>query len=132
MSSTGSADEIKAHPWFAGIEWDKLTDYFDPRGAILQLSEDDQPVPTTYNSVLLAAELSDDEFGAFAFKNPQRSMSAKEKIPTSVITSFEGELSITNPLFSAASTSIATSPSCGSVPPSTPGSIAGPICKPSS
>ena len=35
----------------------ELTDYFDPRGAILQLSEDDQPVPTTYNSVLLAAEL---------------------------------------------------------------------------
>ncbi|KAL1747482.1 hypothetical protein HDZ31DRAFT_31849 [Schizophyllum fasciatum] len=54
------ADEVKNHPWFNGIEWDKVTtteaafipqvtdpestDYFDPRGAIPQLFHDDDPV----------------------------------------------------------------------------------------
>lgn len=49
----GGADEVKGHPFFEGIEWDKVTsteaafipqvsdpestDYFDPRGAIPQL-----------------------------------------------------------------------------------------------
>src|ERR1700761_4831900 len=61
------ADEVKAHPFFDGIEWDKVTtteaafipqvtdpestDYFDPRGAILQLFEDDMPVPTSQSSL---------------------------------------------------------------------------------
>ncbi|KAF9482518.1 hypothetical protein BDN70DRAFT_829267 [Pholiota conissans] len=56
----GGADEVKAHPFFAGIDWDKVTtteaafipqvsdpestDYFDPRGAIPQLFHDDDPV----------------------------------------------------------------------------------------
>ncbi|EGO03224.1 hypothetical protein SERLA73DRAFT_129494, partial [Serpula lacrymans var. lacrymans S7.3] len=51
------AEEVKAHPFFKGIEWDKdtttkaafipqvtdpeLTDYFDPRGAIPRLFHDD-------------------------------------------------------------------------------------------
>ncbi|KAF8842696.1 RIM15, signal transduction response regulator [Paxillus ammoniavirescens] len=51
------ADEVKYHPFFEGIEWDKVTsteaafipqisdpestDYFDPRGAIPQLFHDD-------------------------------------------------------------------------------------------
>ncbi|TFK28852.1 kinase-like protein [Coprinopsis marcescibilis] len=51
------ADEVKAHSWFDGIEWDNITsspakfipqvddpestDYFDPRGAIPQLFHDD-------------------------------------------------------------------------------------------
>lgn len=198
------ADEVKAHPWFTGIEWDKVTtteaafipqvtdpestDYFDPRGAILQLFEDDQPVPTTQSSLQPncvgidvphseavpvprggrdATTPADDEFGAFSFKNLQvlkqanddmirklrtdqmapithtlsesgaghsrkRSMSAKKKIPSSVVTSFEGKSSITNPPSPATSTSsIASSPSRGSVPPSTPGSVASHIRKPS-
>jgi serine/threonine-protein kinase RIM15 len=198
------ADEVKAHPWFAGIEWDKVTtteaafipqvtdpestDYFDPRGAILQLFEDDQPVPTTQSSLQPncvgievprseavpvqrggreATTPADDEFGAFSFKNLQvlkqanddvirklrtdqmapithtlsesgaaharkRSISAKKKVPSSLVTSFEGRSSITNPPSPATSTSsIASSPSRGSIPPSTPGSVASHIRKPS-
>jgi len=197
------ADEVKAHPWFAGIEWDKVTtteaafipqvtdpestDYFDPRGAILQLFEDDQPVPTTPSSLQPncvgidvprseavpvprgrdATTPADDEFGAFSFKNLQvlkqanddmikklrtdqmapithtlsesgaahtrkRSMSARKKVPSSVVTSFEGKSSLTNPPSPATSTSsIASSPSRGSIPPSTPGSAAGHMRKPS-
>lgn len=57
---SGGAEEVKAHPFFAGIDWDKVTtteaafipqvtdpestDYFDPRGAIPQLFHDDDPV----------------------------------------------------------------------------------------
>ncbi|KAI0304205.1 hypothetical protein BC826DRAFT_982051 [Russula brevipes] len=198
------ADEVKAHSWFTGIEWDKVTtteaafipqvtdpestDYFDPRGAILQLFEDDQPVPTSQSSLQPncvgidvphseavpvprggrdATTPAEDEFGAFSFKNLQvlkqanddmirklrtdqmapithtlsesgvahtrkRSMSAKKKVPSSVVTSFEGKSSITNPPSPATSTSsIASSPSRGSLPPSTPGSVASHIRKPS-
>ncbi|KAJ7765031.1 hypothetical protein DFH07DRAFT_811194 [Mycena maculata] len=54
------ASEVKAHPFFDGIEWDKVTtteaafipqvsdpestDYFDPRGAIPQLFHDDDQI----------------------------------------------------------------------------------------
>ncbi|KAJ7129508.1 hypothetical protein C8R44DRAFT_776963 [Mycena epipterygia] len=54
------ADEVKSHPFFDGIEWDKVTtteaafipqvtdpestDYFDPRGAIPQLFHDDDQI----------------------------------------------------------------------------------------
>lgn len=57
---THGADEVKSHPWFAGLEWDKVaateaafipqvtdpesTDYFDPRGAIPQLFHDEDMV----------------------------------------------------------------------------------------
>ncbi|KAG6821579.1 hypothetical protein H0H93_000088 [Arthromyces matolae] len=57
------ADEIKAHPFLASIEWDNVTtteaafipqvtdpestDYFDPRGAIPQLFHDDEAVAIT-------------------------------------------------------------------------------------
>ena len=198
------ADEVKVHPWFADIEWDKVTtteaafipqvtdpestDYFDPRGAILQLFEDDQPVltaqsPSQHNCISIdvphseavpvprggreASTPADDEFGAFSFKNlpvlkqanddvirklrtdqmapithtlsesggahsRKRSMSTRKKVPSSVVTSFEGKSAITNPPSPATSTSsVASSPSRGSVPPSTPGSIAGHIRKPS-
>ncbi|KAI0251301.1 hypothetical protein BJV78DRAFT_1212358 [Lactifluus subvellereus] len=199
------ADEVKVHSWFADIEWDKVTtteaafipqvtdpestDYFDPRGAILQLFEDDQPVLTTHSPLQQncinidvshseavpvprgggrdASTPADDEFGAFSFKNypvlkqanddvirklrtdqmapithtlsesgsahtRKRSMSTRKKVPSSVITSFDGKSAITNPPSPATSTSsIASSPSRGSIPPSTPGSIAGHIRKPS-
>ncbi|KAH9006922.1 hypothetical protein EDB86DRAFT_3060943 [Lactarius hatsudake] len=201
---TNGAEEVKAHPWFAGIEWEKVTtteaafipqvtdpestDYFDPRGAILQLFEDDQPVPTSqcsqqHNAVGIdiphseaisvprggrdASTPADDEFGAFSFKNlpvlkqanddvirklrtdqmapithtlsesggvhtRNRSMSTKKKVPSSVVTSFDGKSAMTNPPSPATSTSsIASSPSRGSVPPSTPGSVASHIRKPS-
>lgn len=55
------AEEVKAHPWFNGIEWDKVakseaafipqitdpesTDYFDLRGATPQLFHDDEAIP---------------------------------------------------------------------------------------
>ncbi|KAH9966049.1 hypothetical protein BC827DRAFT_1181717 [Russula dissimulans] len=197
------ADEVKAHPWFSGIEWDKVTateaafipqvtdpestDYFDPRGAILQLFEDDQPVPTSQSSLppncvgidiphseavpvpkggREATTPADDEFGAFSFKNLQvlkqanddmirklrtdqmapithtlsesgaahtrkRSMSTKKKVPSSVVTSFEGKSSTNPPSPATSTSSIASSPSRGSVPPSTPGSVASHIRKPS-
>nr|GAT59960.1 serine/threonine protein [Mycena chlorophos] len=54
------ADEVKAHPFFEGIDWDQVTsteaafipqitdpestDYFDPRGAIPQLFHDDDQI----------------------------------------------------------------------------------------
>ncbi|KAH9045510.1 hypothetical protein EDB85DRAFT_2167702 [Lactarius pseudohatsudake] len=201
---TNGAEEVKAHPWFTGIEWEKVTtteaafipqvtdpestDYFDPRGAILQLFEDDLPVPTSqcsqqHNAVGIdiphseaisvprggrdASTPADDEFGAFSFKNlpvlkqanddvirklrtdqmapithtlsesggvhtRNRSMSTKKKVPSSVVTSFDGKSAMTNPPSPATSTSsIASSPSRGSVPPSTPGSVASHIRKPS-
>lgn len=56
------AEEVRAHPFFDGIDWDKVTtneaafipqvsdpestDYFDPRGAIPQLFHDDEQVVT--------------------------------------------------------------------------------------
>ncbi|RDB22536.1 Serine/threonine-protein kinase cek1 [Hypsizygus marmoreus] len=57
------AEEVKAHPFFRGIDWDKVTtteaafipqvtdpestDYFDPRGAIPQLFHDDDQIAIT-------------------------------------------------------------------------------------
>lgn len=63
---SGGADEVKEHPFFAGIDWDKVTtteaafipqvsdpestDYFDPRGAIPQMFHDDDHVALPSNS----------------------------------------------------------------------------------
>lgn len=60
------AEEVKAHPFFEGIDWDKVTtteaafipqvsdpestDYFDPRGAIPQLFHDEDQVAVTNQS----------------------------------------------------------------------------------
>jgi serine/threonine-protein kinase RIM15 len=60
---SGGAEEVKAHPFFTGIDWDKVTtseaafipqvtdpestDYFDPRGAIPQLFHDDELISLT-------------------------------------------------------------------------------------
>ncbi|EMD40808.1 response regulator receiver [Gelatoporia subvermispora B] len=103
------AEEVKAHPFFNGIDWDKVTtteaafipqvtdpestDYFDPRGAVLQLFHDsEQPIPlgqnetesppnggTEHTSHSMSAPLNtgreagsspaDDDFGSFSFKN---------------------------------------------------------------
>ncbi|KAI0320689.1 hypothetical protein OF83DRAFT_1052649 [Amylostereum chailletii] len=104
LGANGS-EEVKAHPWFAGIEWDKVTtteaafipqvtdaestDYFDPRGAILQLFDEDQASPPqtaperpavgldipqsdsaqSPRSGRESATPADDEFGTFSFKN---------------------------------------------------------------
>lgn len=104
---SGGADEVKAHPFFAGIDWEKVTtteaafipqvsdpestDYFDPRGAIPQLFQDDEQIalrnqsgpdsPTTGSSSMLPPSLpvpiagrepssgGSDDFGSFSFKN---------------------------------------------------------------
>lgn len=197
------AEEAKSHPWFAGIEWDKVTtteaafipqvtdpestDYFDPRGAILQLFDEEHilssgpdhgqtggldvahsdavPMPKGRE----AATPPDDDFGTFSFKNlpvlkqanddmirklrtdqmaplthtlsdPAASHVRRQSIshrnkkpPSSVVTTFDGNgRPSTNPPSPATSTSsIASSPSRGSIPPSTPGSAAGHIRKPS-
>jgi serine/threonine-protein kinase RIM15 len=102
------AEEVKAHPFFSGIEWDKVTateaafipqvtdpestDYFDPRGAIPQLFQDDDqivadnsstsspaidpsmpppPVPASAmsNPREIAGSPTGDDFGSFSFKN---------------------------------------------------------------
>lgn len=107
LGSNG-AEEVRAHPFFAGIDWDKVTtteaafipqvtdpestDYFDPRGAIPQLFQDDDPISlaTTRSSrgspitslsmpppsmpVPIAHKEStsgpgSDDFGSFSFKN---------------------------------------------------------------
>lgn len=103
------AEEVKAHPFFTGIDWDQVTtteaafipqvtdpestDYFDPRGAVLQLFHDDDlpvaagpandspnlsqdttmqpaasaPVPIAGREA--ATSPGDDDFGSFSFKN---------------------------------------------------------------
>lgn len=104
------ADEVKAHPFLAGIDWDKVTtteaafipqvtdpestDYFDPRGAVLQLFHDSEqptvsgqpvsdspagsepastfqsstsPVPVATRETSSAP--TDEDFGSFSFKN---------------------------------------------------------------
>ncbi|KAK7060493.1 rim15, signal transduction response regulator [Paramarasmius palmivorus] len=101
------AEEVKAHPFFRGIEWDKVTateaafipqvtdpestDYFDPRGAIPMLFQDDDQVAVAGQSALnspvvdssmpppslpvpiagreTASTPGTDEFGSFSFKN---------------------------------------------------------------
>ncbi|KAJ1308500.1 hypothetical protein OPQ81_004204 [Rhizoctonia solani] len=100
------ADEVKSHAWFAGIEWDKVTtteaqfvpqvtdpestDYFDARGALPQIFQDDdhptteapqdQPVtpggagPSVARPIPISKEGSvshppDEDFGAFSYKN---------------------------------------------------------------
>jgi len=107
---SGGADEVKAHPFFAGIDWEKVTtteaafipqvtdpestDYFDPRGAIPQLFQDDETIafqnqsgpdsPTTGSTNIPSASIpvpiagrareapssaGSDDFGSFSFKN---------------------------------------------------------------
>ncbi|KAG6854867.1 hypothetical protein C0991_012057 [Blastosporella zonata] len=100
------ADEVKAHPFLDGIEWDKVTtteaafipqvtdpestDYFDPRGAIPQLFQDDEAVaitgqasldspiggpsalplvPVPFTTKETTASTPCDDFGSFSFKN---------------------------------------------------------------
>jgi serine/threonine-protein kinase RIM15 len=104
------AEEVKAHPFLAGIDWENVTkseaafipqvtdpestDYFDPRGAVLQLFNDVDdpsllnqttpgalsfdapllpsaaiPVPFTAKEAAVAASPADDDFGTFSFKN---------------------------------------------------------------
>ena len=101
------AEEVKAHPFLKDIDWDNVTkteaafipqvtdpestDYFDPRGAVLQLFSDDDPTATTTGSVTDSPSLpsesapataplpvagrdsnstpSDEDFGTFSFKN---------------------------------------------------------------
>lgn len=105
------ADEVKSHPFFAGIDWDKITsteaafipqvtdpestDYFDPRGAIPQLFQDDDQVAISNQNALDSPKIgvmsggnmplatlplpilnkndgsspAPDDFGSFSFKN---------------------------------------------------------------
>lgn len=69
------AEEVKAHPFFSGIDWDKVTtteaafipqvtdpestDYFDPRGAIPQLFHDDDQIAVTGQAMAESPELTD-------------------------------------------------------------------------
>ena len=106
------ADEVKAHPFFSDINWDTVTDseaafipqvtdaestdYFDPRGAVLQIFNDEEapsllagginkmettlstldapvpasatvPVPFMQNREVVSSPA--DDFGTFSFKN---------------------------------------------------------------
>ncbi|KAH7887614.1 RIM15, signal transduction response regulator [Phlebopus sp. FC_14] len=98
------ADEVKYHRFFEGVEWDKVTsteaafipqvsdpestDYFDPRGAIPHLFNDDDitlsnppdspalnSLPATSHAISLtsnrdsAPSPASDDFGSFSFKN---------------------------------------------------------------
>ncbi|KAG5648926.1 hypothetical protein DXG03_000275 [Asterophora parasitica] len=102
LGSNG-ADEVKAHPFFESIEWDNVTtseavfipqvtdpestDYFDPRGAIPQLFQDDEAIAITGKANLDSPlggsstlpslpvpfgnkeQVATDDFGSFSFKN---------------------------------------------------------------
>lgn len=106
LGSNG-AEEVKAHPFFEGIDWEKVTtteaafipqvsdpestDYFDPRGAIPQLFQDDEPVaitgqatldspiggpsslpssiPVPFSNKESTSSPTSDDFGSFSFKN---------------------------------------------------------------
>ena len=92
------ADEVKAHPFFQGIDWDNITkteaafipqvsdpestDYFDPRGAIPQLFQDDEDLVAVRTESPAGIPLTQpvpikeppnsggsDDFGSFSFKN---------------------------------------------------------------
>ncbi|KAG8903129.1 hypothetical protein FRC00_000309 [Tulasnella sp. 408] len=90
------AQEVREHPWLKDIDWDKVTtaeaafvpqvedaestDYFDPRGAIPQLFQDEETIEVTgrpsdspqTNPASLRNSTSSpavDDFGAFNFKN---------------------------------------------------------------
>ena len=106
------ADEVKDHPFFGDINWDNVTtseaafipqvtdaestDYFDPRGAVLQIFNDDEPpsllagaihkmdtpshsldapipasttVPVPFTQNREATSSPADDFGTFSFKN---------------------------------------------------------------
>jgi serine/threonine-protein kinase RIM15 len=68
------AEEVKNHPFFQGIDWDKVTsteaafipqitdpestDYFDPRGAIPQLFHDDDQIAITNANQIAYESLS--------------------------------------------------------------------------
>ena len=189
------ADEVKSHPFFEGIEWEKVTskeaafipqisdpestDYFDPRGAIPQLFHDDDIAITNVDSPAMnppnaqpinislssyrdsAPSPASDDFGSFSFKNlpvlkqanddvirklktdqlaplshtlsdpasistRRRSLSQRHKKPPSVVTSLDQKaLSQGPPSPSTSTSSIASSPSRASIPPSTPGSSSG-------
>ncbi|KAL0570166.1 rim15, signal transduction response regulator [Marasmius crinis-equi] len=194
---TNGADEVKAHPWLHGIERDKVTtteaafipqvtdpestDYFDPRGALpMLLQEEDDQVAVAGQSALNSPVIDTsmpppslplpiagreavttpvaDDFGSFSYKNlpvlkqhnddvirrlktdhmvplthaisestglhnRRRSVSHRVKKPPSVVTSIDPKNMPTNPPSPATSTSsIASSPSRASIPPSTPGS----------
>lgn len=199
------AKEVRDHPFFAAIEWDKVmqqepqfipqvtdpesTDYFDPRGAIPQLFQDDEavaigrPPSETGNPAdspskphpasgarsplrdAIAAPAADD-FGTFNFKNlpvlkqandevikklkseqmtavthalgdaavmhhRRRSISRKINKPSNVLTNFEPKGNTNPPSPSTSVSSIASSPSRGSMGPSTPGSTQAHIRRPS-
>jgi len=190
------ADEVKNHPFFEGIEWDKVTlkeaafipqlsdpestDYFDPRGAIPQLFHDDDIAITSVDSPSINAATAQsnnisipnnrdsapspasDDFGSFSFKNlpvlkqanddvirklktdqlapiahtmsdpasisltRKRSLSQRHKKPPSVVTTIDQKtISQGPPSPSTSTSSIASSPSRASMPPSTPGSSSG-------
>ncbi|KAH7343940.1 hypothetical protein B0J17DRAFT_693563 [Rhizoctonia solani] len=89
------ADEAKSHAWFTGVEWDKVTtteaqfvpqvsdpestDYFDARGALPQIFQDEDPQlggagPSVARPIPISKEGSvsqapDEEWGAFSYKN---------------------------------------------------------------
>jgi len=97
------AEEVKAHPWLQDIDWEHLTslptqfvpqitdpestDYFDPRGAHLQLFQEDESLQSADSSPRAerlslrpgsthpmdtpdpALSPAIDDFGAFSFKN---------------------------------------------------------------
>ena len=102
------AEEVKTHPFFSGIDWDEITtteaafipqvtdpestDYFDPRGAVPQLFQDDDHIAVANQAITESPKVNDvlspppqaahhpdgrdnasspntDDFGSFSFKN---------------------------------------------------------------
>lgn len=176
------AQEVKEHPWLKDIDWDQVTtaeaafvpqvedaestDYFDPRGAIPQLFQEDaievtgrpSDSPQTNPASLRNSTASPavDDFGAFNFKNlpvlkkendevikrlktdhassmsqtvpdpthANRRRSVSVRKPQSLITTGDPRNITSPPSPSTSTSSIASSPSRGSMPPSTPGSSA--------
>lgn len=106
----GGVEEITSHPYFDGIDWDHLvdhdgpfvpqlddaasTDYFDARGAVPQLwNDDERGVQATPGCSDAPSPLAANEFGSFSYKNLPVLKQANDEMLRRVLTDIPGPAS---------------------------------------
>ncbi|WFD01889.1 non-specific serine/threonine protein kinase [Malassezia obtusa] len=129
-------EEIRAHPFFAGIDWARLTDadgpfvprlddaastdYFDPRGAVAQTFDEEPPpappsleAPSSSHSTRHGGSsgsfVPQNEFGSFSYKNLPVLKQANDEMVRRICTESSGPLSA-SPVSSQSHTSAPTRP----------------------